>query len=121
MVSGEPKSLFRAFKVIFDNAIKFSPDGGVVAVIVGLNEINAWVQIRDHGVGIPPDAQGRIFNRFFHLDEVNGHLFRGVGIGLSIAKQVVEQHQGWIEVESEVGKGSQFTVYLPKKRSNSHI
>ena len=55
----------------------------------------------------------RIFDRFFHLDEVNGHLFRGVGLGLSIAQQVIEQHKGRIDVESELGKGSLFTIYFP--------
>jgi signal transduction histidine kinase len=121
MIAGEPKSLFRAFKAMFDNAIKFSPGGGVVGIVVGNSETNAWVKIQDHGVGIPPEAQARIFNRFFHLDEVNGHLFRGAGLGLSIARQVIEQHQGWIEVESALSKGSKFTVYLPYQQTRSQI
>jgi signal transduction histidine kinase len=57
----------------------------------------------------------RIFERFFRLDEVKGHLFRGAGLGLSIARQVIEQHQGKIEVQSVLGEGSTFTVWLPVK------
>jgi signal transduction histidine kinase len=113
LINGDQKSLLRAFKAMFDNAMKFSPEGGLVRVEVGRDQTNAWVKIEDHGVGIPEEAKERVFERFFHLDEVNGHLFRGVGLGLSIAQQVIEQHKGWINVESELGRGSLFTIYLP--------
>jgi signal transduction histidine kinase len=69
-----------------------------------------WVKVKDQGVGIPPYAMPHIFERFYRLDEVGGRLFRGVGLGLSIVKQVIEQHNGEIVVESELGKGSTFTV-----------
>ncbi len=82
---------------------------------VGSDSQHVWIRITDHGVGIPPEALPRIFERFFHLDQVGNHLFRGAGIGLSIARQVIEQHQGTIEVETEAGKGSAFTTYLPIK------
>lgn len=118
MISGDQKSLGRALRAVLENAIKFSPGGGKVEVRTGQNQIDAWVKIIDHGVGIPPEVISRVFDRFFHLDEVNGHLFRGVGLGLSIAKQVIEQHQGRIEVESELGKGSMFSIYLPVGNSN---
>ena len=96
-----------------ENAIKFSPDGGIVGVDVTGNHKEVWIAIRDQGVGIPQEAIGRIFDRFFHMDEVNGHLFRGVGLGLSIAQQVIEQHRGRIDVDSQQGVGSRFTIYLP--------
>ena len=113
MIVGDQKSLQRAFRAVVDNAIKFSPDGGVVKIEVALDQENIWVIVQDRGVGIPEDAIKRIFDRFFHLDEVNGHLFRGVGLGLSIAQQVIEQHRGRIEVESRLGEGSLFKIYLP--------
>jgi len=116
-IMGDEKSLFRAFKAVIDNAVKFSPNGGLVEIMVGWNQDNTWVKIQDQGVGIPEEAIGRIFDRFFHLDEIGGHLFRGVGLGLSIAQQVVEQHKGWIEAESEPGKGSLFTIYLPYQKN----
>ena len=113
MIVGDQKSLQRAFRAVVDNAIKFSPDGGVVKIEVAWDQENIWVIVQDRGVGIPEDAIERIFDRFFHLDEVNGHLFRGMGLGLSIAQQVIEQHRGRIEVESRLGEGSLFKIYLP--------
>ena len=108
----DPKSLGRAIQAILHNAIKFSPEGGEVVVEVGQRDGAVWVRIEDHGVGIPPEALPQIFDRFFHLDQVGGHLFRGVGLGLSVARAVIEQHHGRIEVRSTLGQGSVFTVWL---------
>ena len=112
-VMGDPKSLGRAFQAIINNAIKFSPEGGDVGIEGGQKENNVWVNIRDHGVGISPTALPHIFERFFHIDEIKGYMFRGAGLGLSIACQVIEQHGGKIDVESELGKGSTFTIHIP--------
>ena len=112
LIQGDAKSLERVFAAILDNAIKFSPDGGSV-------QISAWsesewviVETLDHGVGMPPEIIPRIFDRFFHIDQMEGHLFRGVGLGLSIARHVIQQHGGRIEVESKIGMGSRLTVFL---------
>jgi signal transduction histidine kinase len=113
LILGDEKSLGRALSAILDNAIKFSPDGGDVLVEVGSDGQQVYIRIKDHGVGIPAKALPFIFDRFYHLDEVGDHLFRGAGIGLSIARQVIEQHQGTIDVETESGQGSTFTTYLP--------
>jgi len=112
-VNADSKSLVRAFAAILNNAIKFSPDGG--EVLIEISHDHRWMHImfQDHGVGIPLEALPKIFDRFFHLDNIGGRLFRGIGLGLSIARQVIEQHQGSIEVQSEPGKGSIFTVHLP--------
>lgn len=112
-IHADAKSLERAFSSILDNAIKFSPDGGDINIEVNHNHNQVWIKIRDHGVGIPKEAIPRIFDRFFHLDEVKGHLFRGVGLGLSIARHVIEQHHGKIDVESQLGVGSTLTIRLP--------
>jgi signal transduction histidine kinase len=113
-VLGDAKSLERAFDAVLDNAIKFSPNGGDVLVEVGHDHKEVWVQVEDHGVGIAPNVMPRIFDRFFHMDRIGEYLFRGVGLGLSIARQVLEQHHGRIEVESEVGQGSCFWIRMPK-------
>jgi two-component system sensor histidine kinase VicK len=118
LVNADAKGLERVVAALLDNAIKFSPDGGDVHVEAGCEGVNVWVQVRDQGVGIPADMLPRLFKRFFRMDEVNGHLFSGAGLGLSIARQVVEQHGGRIDVESELGKGSTFTLRL-KARSSS--
>ena len=114
-VDGDAKSLERAIAAILDNAIKFSPDGGDVLVDVGSDAVQLLVQVEDHGVGIATDVLPCIFDRFFHVDHVGNYLFRGLGLGLSVARQVIEQHGGKILVESELGKGSKFTVLLKAK------
>ena len=98
--------------ILLDNAIKFSPEGGNTSVVVDYDRQFVWVRVSDTGVGIPPEAMPRLFRRFFRLDEVGGYLFTGSGMGLSIARQVIDQHEGDILVERELGKGSVFTIRL---------
>jgi len=112
----DPTSLSRAILCILDNAIKFSPDGGEIRVEVGYDRDDQWVKISDPGVGIPPEAQPHIFDRYFRLDQIGGHLFRGLGLGLSIAYQVVRAHNGNITMESALGKGSTFTIWMKGRR-----
>ena len=116
-VNAAPNGLERVVAALLDNAIKFSPEGGSVTVQVGQKADRVYISIQDQGVGIPPEALPRIFDRFFHLEQVGGHLFRGIGLGLAIARHVVEQHHGQIEVESQLGKGSTFTVWLNAAQS----
>lgn len=113
-VRGDAKSLGRALAAVLDNAIKFSPNGGKVEISLLTHENWAEIQVSDHGVGIPSEALPFIFDRFYHLDEVNGHLFRGVGLGLSIARQVIKQHGGEITVQSTLGQGSAFRLRLER-------
>jgi signal transduction histidine kinase len=115
-VDGDAKSLERAIAAILDNAVKFSPEGGDVMVNVEFDAEQIWVRVEDHGVGIAADVMPCIFDRFFHVDNVGNYLFRGLGLGLSVAKQVIEQHGGKILVESELGKGSTFTILLNTKK-----
>jgi signal transduction histidine kinase len=113
-IQADPKTLEKAVNAILDNAIKFNPDGGDVSVQVRRDADHILISIQDHGVGIPPEAIPHIFDRFYHLDEVGGHLFRGVGLGLSIARHVVEGLGGSIDVESKLGEGSKFIIKLKK-------
>ena len=117
-VSADARSIDRVINILLDNAIKFSPNGGDIGVEVGFDESLVWLKVIDAGVGIPAEAKPRLFRRFFRLDEVGGYLFTGTGMGLSIARQVVEQHHGNILVESELGKGSTFTVQLKRQDSS---
>ncbi|HEY1099235.1 MAG TPA: ATP-binding protein, partial [Myxococcota bacterium] len=71
------------------------------------------VVVEDTGIGIPPDKLGAVFERFFQVDNTSTREFGGTGLGLSIVKSFVDAHRGEISVESEVGKGSRFTLLLP--------
>ena len=113
-VQGDSQSLERAVTALMDNAIKFSAPNGVVEVRFTSQENKVSVSVEDHGIGIDPMLRPRIFDRFVHLERSGDELFSGLGIGLSIARQVIQQHKGSLDVESRLGKGSKFTVTLLK-------
>ena len=75
------------------------------------------VTVEDHGIGISPNTRPRIFDRFYHLEKEEDDLFSGIGLGLAITRQVIKQHKGTLDVESEHGKGSTFTMCLPEWES----
>ena len=113
-VSGDSKSLERALMALVDNAIKFSPNGGGVEIRLTEKDDSILVAVEDHGIGIAKENMPRIFDRFYHLEKHEDDLFGGVGLGLAIIRQVIEQHQGRLDVASEPGKGSVFTLNLKK-------
>ena len=113
-VSGDSKSLERALVALIDNAIKFSPRGGDVEVRMSQQENLVIVSVEDHGIGIPKDDLPLIFSRFYHLENSGDDLFGGIGLGLAITRQVIEQHHGSLDVNSIPGQGSTFTLTLKK-------
>jgi two-component system phosphate regulon sensor histidine kinase PhoR len=114
LVRGDAARLGQVLVNLLHNAVKFSPDGGVVTVGVRVDDGEVVTSVADHGVGIPRAAQARIFERFYKVDRarVRGEA-GGTGLGLAIARHVVEQHNGRIWVESEEGVGSTFSFALP--------
>ncbi|HLA08137.1 MAG TPA: ATP-binding protein [Anaerolineales bacterium] len=113
-VSGDSKSLERALIALVDNAIKFSPQGGNVDVRLSEQDDRVVIAVEDHGIGIQQGDLSRIFDRFYHLEKQGDDLFSGIGLGLAITKQVIEQHQGSLKVTSTYGKGSTFTIAINK-------
>lgn len=111
-VSGDLKHLERALTALVDNAVKFSPNGGRVEVHLQQDGDILSISVRDEGIGIPAETLPRIFDRFYHQDQSGEQLFEGLGLGLAITRQVIEQHKGKLEVESTPGKGSTFTMKL---------
>jgi signal transduction histidine kinase len=95
---------------LLDNAIKYTASGGRVEISAGLEAGRAVLQVSDTGMGIPADELPRIWDRLFRGDRSRAE--RGLGLGLSLVKAVVEAHGGTVSVDSEVGRGSTFTVYL---------
>jgi signal transduction histidine kinase len=115
-VSGDSKSLERALMALVDNAIKFSPRGGDVKINLSVNGEKVLVAVEDRGIGITKENLPLIFDRFYHLERSGDDLFGGIGLGLAITRQVIEQHQGSLDVVSTPGKGSTFTLTLKKWR-----
>ena len=113
-VSGDAKSLERALTALVDNAIKFSPKGGDVNLRLRDRGDMMVIDVEDHGIGIPKENLNRIFDRFYHLDRQGEDLFGGIGLGLAITRQVIEQHQGKLTVTSTPGRSSTFTIELKK-------
>lgn len=97
---------------LLTNAIKYSPEGAEVTVRVGHTEDEAHLSVEDRGVGIPPDALPHLFDRFYRVEGTTGNV-QGLGLGLYISRRIVDAHGGRIEVASEQGRGSIFTVTLP--------
>jgi signal transduction histidine kinase len=111
-VMGDRQNLERAFTALLDNAIKFSPEGGRVEVRLHRKGEQIGVEISDQGIGIQPEILPHIFERFYHLDKIGDQLNEGLGLGLAITKQVIEQHKGHLDVISTPGKGSTFIIWL---------
>ena len=116
-LTGDGDRLAQVFTNLVDNAIKFTPAGGQVSIAAALNDGNIVVKVKDSGVGIAPEDQKRIFERFYQVDKSRkGGNRRGVGLGLAIASQIVNAHGGQIWVNSVPGQGSTFSVSLPVVR-----
>ncbi len=110
-VNGNPHRLRQVLDNLLSNAIKFTPPGRTITVSARATNGCVRIMVADEGIGIPPEALERIFERFYQTEE--GRKRRGAGVGLAISKHIVEAHGGRIWAESEVGKGSTFFIELP--------
>ena len=115
----DPDFLGHVVTNLLDNAVKFSPDGGVVRVRVGAEADDVVLAVSDSGVGIPPAKLQQVFDRFYQVDSSMGRRFGGMGIGLALCQAIVQAHGGriWAESAGE-GQGSTFTVALPIEPSS---
>ena len=113
-VNGE--MIKEAMMNLLTNAIKYNRDGGEIEFKIAKEDGFALVQISDNGIGIEEELLDRIFERFYVVDHSRSKKISSTGLGLSIVKHIVEAHGGRIEVTSEVGKGSTFTIYLPLEK-----
>jgi heavy metal sensor kinase len=111
LVLGSPDALLELFLILVDNALKYTPPGGEVELSVEREDGGYAARVQDNGVGIDPEDLPHIFERFYRATKVRQH--GGTGLGLSIARWIAEQHGGRIGVESTIGQGSTFTVWLP--------
>ena len=112
-VSGVRRLLYEIVFNLCDNAIKYNNEGGRVEVEVACEGGTAAVTVRDTGIGIPPEHQSRVFERFYRVDKSHSKASGGSGLGLSIVKHAVQYHHGAIQLKSEVGKGTEIRVTFP--------
>jgi signal transduction histidine kinase len=109
-------AMAQAISNLVDNAIKYSGDVKQLSITAKAGESDLSIQIADHGIGIPRAEQAKVFEKFYRVGNGLVHDVKGSGLGLSLVKHIIEAHQGTISVESEVGKGSRFTILLPLAR-----
>lgn len=115
-ISADRDKIHQVLTNLLANAIKFTPSGGRIDLYVSQSKGTASFRIIDNGQGIPPDEVGQIFERFYMAEPSRNSKLGGQGIGLSIVKGIVNAHQGTISVDSIYGKGTTFTINLPKAK-----
>ncbi len=112
-LNGDEDLIKRMLLNLLDNAVKYTPAGGEISMVLVRQNGNAEIVVRDTGIGIPAEAQSRVFDRFYRVDKARARTMGGAGLGLSIAQWIVEVHGGSINLASTPGHGSTFTIVLP--------
>jgi len=112
-VNGDRERLEQVIMNIVSNAIKYTADGGKIAITAGTRGPNVFVRVSDNGIGIPEKDLPRLFERFYRVDKARSRESGGTGLGLSIAREILSQHKGDIRIESVYGEGTDVTICLP--------
>lgn len=127
-IHGEADQLFQVFRNLIENAIRYGAEGEAIDVrvehaqrIPGTNRAGVAIKVTDHGDGIPEDAIPRLTERFYRVDKARSKSVGGTGLGLAIVKHIINRHRGHLAVESTLGRGSTFTVYLPAETHQQGI
>ncbi|MCY7322284.1 MAG: HAMP domain-containing histidine kinase [Phormidesmis sp. CAN_BIN36] len=112
-VMGDENQLSRLITNLIVNALQYTPDGGIVTVILAREDSYALIQVQDTGIGIASENQSRIFDRFYRVNSDRSRQTGGAGLGLAIVRAIAQHHQGSIQLQSALGRGSTFIVRLP--------
>ncbi|MDL1968054.1 MAG: cell wall metabolism sensor histidine kinase WalK [Deltaproteobacteria bacterium] len=110
----DPPLFEQAAVNLLDNAIKYSDKDGLVQIEAIVTDTEVCISFKDHGIGIPPKHLPRLFERFYRVDKARSRKLGGTGLGLAIVKHIIQTHRGYVTVESNPGKGSNFFIHLPK-------
>ena len=116
MVNGVRSFLYEMFYNLIDNAVKYNIDGGKVEVAVSASGTAITVSVKDTGIGIPPEYQARVFERFFRVDKSRSKASGGTGLGLSIVKHIAQYHHAGLDLHSAIGEGTDISVVFPVER-----
>ena len=117
VVEADPDMITQCVINLLSNAMRYTPEGGWVVVSVLSDRKHVNIAVSDTGIGIAKDDLSRIFGRFWRADASRAREAGGLGVGLAVTKQIVERHHGYISVESELGKGTTFTIHLPREHT----
>lgn len=112
----DPDMITQCVINLMSNAMRYTPEGGWVIVTVGLDRKHLTISVSDTGIGIAKEDLSRIFGRFWRADASRAREAGGLGVGLAVTKRIVERHHGFISVESELEKGTTFTIHLPREQ-----
>lgn len=112
-VLGDADMIRQATANLISNAVRYTSEGGLVTVRVKRGDIMASISVQDTGIGLTPDEAKMVFSRFWRADAGRTRESGGLGIGLSVVKEIVERHNGWVQVEGRKGEGACFTIHIP--------
>ena len=116
IIQGDETRLRQVIDNLIGNAIKYSPNGGKIAVVGSFDDDAVQVAVSDQGIGLSSDEQERLFERFYRVDSTLSRKTQGTGLGLYLARAIIEAHGGTIRVESELGHGATFTFSIPRRQ-----
>ena len=112
-IDGVKRLLYEIIYNLCDNAVKYNNEGGIADIDISSDEKNAYITVRDSGIGIPQDQRERVFERFYRVDKSHSKESGGTGLGLSIVKHAVSYHNGTVSMKSELGNGTEIRVSIP--------
>lgn len=112
-VFGDADMIRQATVNLISNAVRYTPDGGSIAVTVKSGDIMASIAVKDTGIGLSPEEVKMVFSRFWRADAGRTRESGGLGIGLAVVKEIVDRHGGWVNVEGKPNEGATFTIYIP--------
>ena len=113
MVIGDPDLIRQATANLISNAVRYTDEGGKIMVRVKRGESMASIAVKDTGIGLTPEEARMVFQRFWRADSGRDRESGGLGVGLTVVKEIVERHNGWVQVEGRKGEGACFTIHIP--------
>lgn len=118
-VYGDADLLRQATANLISNAVRYTPEGGTITITARKGELMGQISVRDTGIGLTPEEAKMVFQRFWRADSGRARATGGLGVGLSVVKEIVDQHNGWVRVDGRPNEGACFTIYVPLYTSES--